>query len=61
MISLALIEPGIDLLLEAGMDAVRAKSEAQSEVEQLRRELAKVKMERYILKKALGYFAKDPM
>ena len=37
------------------------KSEAQSEVEQLRRELAKVKMERDILKKALGYFAKDPM
>ena len=37
------------------------KSEAQGEVEQLRRELAKVKMERDILKKALGYFAKDPM
>lgn len=37
------------------------KSESQSEVEQLRRELAKVKMERDILKKALGYFAKDPM
>lgn len=37
------------------------KSGAQSEVEQLRRELAKVKMERDILKKALGYFAKDPM
>jgi transposase len=34
---------------------------ATSEVEQLRRELAKVKMERDILKKALGYFAKDPM
>jgi kynureninase len=30
VISLALIEPGIDLLLEAGMEAVRAKSEAQS-------------------------------
>ena len=27
---------------------------------QLRRELAKVRMERDILKKALGYFAKDP-
>jgi transposase len=37
------------------------KTEAQSEVEHLRRELAKVKMERDILKKALGYFAKDPM
>jgi kynureninase len=31
VISLALMEPGLDLLLEAGMDAVRAKSEAQSE------------------------------
>jgi transposase len=29
-------------------------------VEQLRRELERVKMERDILKKALGYFAKDP-
>ena len=37
------------------------KSGAQSEVEQLRRELAKVKTERDILKEALGYFAKDPM
>jgi transposase len=37
------------------------KTESQSgEVEQLRRELAKVRMERDILKKALGYFAKDP-
>jgi transposase len=33
----------------------------EGENEQLRRELAKVKMERDILKKALGYFAKDPM
>ncbi len=32
----------------------------QAEAEQLRRELARVKMERDILKKALGYFAKDP-
>ena len=32
----------------------------QAELEQLRRELAKVKTERDILKKALGYFAKDP-
>jgi transposase len=40
---------------------VPLKTEVQSEVELLRRELAKVKMERDILKKALGYFAKDPM
>ena len=31
MISLALIEPGVDMLLEAGMAAVRAKSVLQSE------------------------------
>ena len=30
MLSLALIEPGVDLLLEAGMDRVRAKSVAQT-------------------------------
>ena len=36
------------------------KSAQQQENEKLRRELAKVKMERDILKKALGYFAKDP-
>jgi transposase len=36
------------------------KTESQGELEQLRRELAKVKMERDILEKALGYFAKDP-
>ena len=30
------------------------------EFERMRRELAKVKMERDILKKALGYFAADP-
>ncbi len=36
------------------------KSDSQAEAEQLRRELARVKMERDILKKALGYFAKDP-
>ena len=36
------------------------KSDAQSELEQVKRELARVKMERDILKKALGYFAKDP-
>lgn len=36
------------------------KSAQQQENEKLRRELAKVKMERDILKKALGYFAKEP-
>ena len=36
------------------------KSLQQQENEQLRRELAKVKMERDILKKALGFFAKEP-
>jgi len=36
------------------------KSDSQAELEQLKRELARVKMERDILKKALGYFAKDP-
>ncbi len=35
------------------------KSAQQQEIEQLRRELAKVKTERDILKKAVGYFAKD--
>jgi len=31
MLSLALLEPGVDLLLEAGMDRLRAKSVAQTE------------------------------
>ncbi len=35
------------------------KNAQQQEIEQLRRELAKVKTERDILKKAVGYFAKD--
>jgi transposase len=35
------------------------KTAQQQEIEQLRRELAKVKTERDILKKAVGYFAKD--
>lgn len=30
IVSLSLVEPGVDLLLEAGMERVRAKSEAQS-------------------------------
>ena len=36
------------------------KTAQQQENEQLRRELAKVKMERDILKKALAFFAKEP-
>lgn len=36
------------------------KTAQQLENEQLRRELAKVRMERDILKKALGFFAKEP-
>ncbi len=36
------------------------RSEAATEVERLQRELRRVTMERGILKKALGYFAKDP-
>lgn len=36
------------------------KSAQQQENEQLRRELAKVRLERDILKKALGFFAKEP-
>ena len=40
--------------------ALPLKAAQQQENEKLRRELAKVRMERDILKKALGYFAKDP-
>ncbi len=40
--------------------ALPLKAVQQQENERLRRELAKVRMERDILKKALGYFAKDP-
>ena len=36
------------------------RSEAATEVERLQRELRRVTMERGVLKKALGYFAKDP-
>jgi transposase len=36
------------------------KSEQQSEIERLRRELNRVKTERDILKKAMAYFAKEP-
>ncbi len=42
-------------------DAVKPlKSSNQAEVGHFRRELPKVKTERDILKKALGYFAKEP-
>ena len=44
---------------EAKPGAVLKSAETQ-EVEQLRRELNRVKMERDILKKALAYFAKEP-
>ncbi len=36
------------------------RSEAATEVERLQRELRRVTTERDILKKVLGYFAKDP-
>jgi len=36
------------------------KTEQQLEIERLRRELAKAQTERDILKKAVGYFAKEP-
>lgn len=36
------------------------RSETATEVERLQRELRRVTTERDILKKALGYFAKDP-
>lgn len=36
------------------------KTDSQAENERLRRELARVKMERDILIEALGYFGKDP-
>jgi len=39
---------------------VQLKSAQTQELEQLRRELNRVKSERDILKKALAYFAKDP-
>lgn len=43
------------------MDASKPlRAEALSEVQRLQRELRRVTMERDILKKALGYFAKDP-
>jgi transposase len=38
----------------------KSNAVSSQEFERMRRELAKVKMERDILKKALGYFAADP-
>jgi len=41
--------------------AARSVKNAQTqEIERLKRELVRVMMERDIIKKALGYFAKDP-
>jgi transposase len=40
--------------------AANGQSVSRDEFERMRRDLAKVKMERDILKKALGYFAADP-
>lgn len=47
---------------ESGSQSVtgNAASVSPAEFERMRRELAKVKMERDILKKALGLFAADP-
>lgn len=36
------------------------KAASTQELERVKRELARVKMERDVLKKALGYFAKEP-
>lgn len=44
----------------APQQAARQDGVSSQELERLRRELAKVKMERDILKKALGYFAAEP-
>lgn len=43
-----------------GRQAGTEAADLVKEVAQLRRENAKLKMERDIIKKALGYFAKDP-
>ena len=37
------------------------KTAPAQELERVKRELARVKMERDVLKKALGYFAKEPV
>jgi len=45
---------------QRGRQGVADTSELSKEVARLRKENAKLKMERDIIKKALGYFAKDP-
>ena len=37
------------------------KNVQTQKIERLKRELTRVKMERDIIKKALGYFAEDPL
>jgi transposase len=44
----------------ASVSTGKAPPVSSEEFERMRRELAKVKMERDILKKALGFFAADP-
>lgn len=41
-------------------DAAAAQKAASAELERLRRENVRLRAERDIIKKALGYFAKDP-
>jgi len=44
----------------ASIRSSKSDGVSSQEFDRMRRELAKVKMERDILKKALGYFAADP-
>jgi transposase len=44
----------------AAVSSAKGGAVSPEEFERMRRELAKVKMERDILKKALGFFAADP-
>src|SRR6202140_1804776 len=56
------VKRGVDNFAAGRYEKNRAlplKAAQQQENEQLRRELAKVRMERDILKKALGFFAKE--
>lgn len=48
-----------DVSGEAGASSSNSEKVSPQEYERMRRELAKVKTERDILKKALGYFAAD--
>lgn len=47
--------------IQAGPLKTSLRSEAAAEVQRLQLELRQVTMERDILKKALGYLAKDPL